>query len=98
MNIYHYNDQDGIYLASGVADESPLEPGVYLIPAFATTVEPPVFKDGERAVFSNEAWTVEAIPPEPEPEPEPEPTPVVSLPALAEPATVEQPTTLEANQ
>lgn len=37
MNIYHYDDNN-VYTYTGVADESPLEPGVYLIPAKSTTV------------------------------------------------------------
>ena len=71
MKIFHYEPQSGILLGSGVADESPLEPGVYLIPGCATTAKPPALKAGQRAVFSGEAWTVEPIPPEPEPETEP---------------------------
>lgn len=34
-------DNAGLYLGETVADESPLEPGVYLLPARATLVAPP---------------------------------------------------------
>jgi len=81
MNIYHYTADNGIFHSKGLADESPLEPGVYLIPAYATTVAPPVVSDPEIAVFKDEAWSVEVLPPPPEPEPESsfEPIPRVEL-------------------
>lgn len=81
MNIYHYIADSGIFYSEGIADESPLEPGVFLIPAHATTVAPPVVADPEIAVFKDGAWSVEVLPPPPEPEPEPlfEPIPLVEL-------------------
>jgi hypothetical protein len=66
MNIYHYIADTGIFYSEGVADESPLEPSVFLIPAYATTVTPPEVADPEVAVFRNGAWSVEVLPP-PEP-------------------------------
>ena len=44
------------YLSEDVADPSPLEPGAYLIPANATTVNPPVYNEGFIAVFNGEGW------------------------------------------
>ena len=79
MNIYHFIADTGIFYAKGVADESPLEPGVFLIPAHATTVAPPVVSDPEIAVFKDGAWSIEVLPPPPEPEPELEPIPLVEL-------------------
>jgi hypothetical protein len=63
MNIYHYIADTGIFYSEGVADESPLEPGVFLIPAHATTVAPPEATLPEIAVFRNEEWSVEVLPP-----------------------------------
>jgi hypothetical protein len=79
MNIYHYTADTGIFYAKGVADESPLEPGVYLVPAHATTVSPPVVVEPEIAVFKDGAWSVEVLPPPPEPEPAPISEPPVEL-------------------
>jgi hypothetical protein len=75
MNIYHYIADTGIFYSEGVADESPLEPGIFLIPAHATTVAPPVVTEPEIAVFRDGEWSVELLPPPPEPEPVPLPTP-----------------------
>ena len=75
MNIYHYEPSTGIYLGQTVADESPLEPGVFLIPAFATEIEPPNTPEGFIAVFNGSVWSLEeVVEPEPIIEPEP-PTP-----------------------
>ncbi|NJB67207.1 hypothetical protein GGQ74_000847 [Desulfobaculum xiamenense] len=58
MIIHHYHPVSGVYLGQGEADESPLEPGVYLIPAHATEAAPPVCAEDEIARWSGEAWTV----------------------------------------
>ena len=71
MNIYHYNS-DGFLVGTSEADESPLEPGVFLIPAMATETVPPNVAEGMRVRFDGGAWVVESIP-EPEPAPVPEP-------------------------
>lgn len=87
-NVYHYHPDTGVYLGLSVAKESPLEPGVYLTPANATTEAPPDFAAGEYAAFIDGVWTVHAIPPEPEPEPEPEPLPPTLLAIYALEAAV----------
>lgn len=56
MKIYNYS-QSGVLLGSGIADESPLEPGVFAIPAFATTEEPPTVEEGFVAVFKDGSWS-----------------------------------------
>lgn len=73
MRIYNYHPESGNYIGTGKADESPLEPGVFLVPAFATDIEPPKYNaETQYIVFVGEAWEVKDIPsPEPEPEPEP---------------------------
>ncbi len=57
MLIYHY-DPDGVYVGSSEADPSPLEPGVFLIPARATALAPPHTGENEAAVFDGAGWTV----------------------------------------
>jgi hypothetical protein len=86
MNIFHYHPETGVYLGQGLADESPLEPGVWLIPAHATGTQPPVAGESEQAIWANGAWAVEPIP---APEPEPETLPVVPAEPAA-PLTPEQ--------
>ena len=54
--IYSYEKETGVFMSESAADESPLEPGVYLIPAFATDVKPPETNAHESAVFKNGAW------------------------------------------
>ena len=84
MKIVSQLDADGYFVGLTTADESPLEPGVFLIPGGAVDVEPPVVPDGHRARWSN-GWVFEAIP-QPEPEPEPEPLP----PAVPQQVTMRQ--------
>lgn len=57
MEIYHYSE-DGVFIGSSSARPSPLEEGVYLIPAYATDVPPPETSDGQAAVFSEGAWAL----------------------------------------
>jgi hypothetical protein len=79
MKTYNYAPDTGIFHAEGLADESPLEPGVFLIPAYATTIKPPKAVLPKVAVFKDGKWSVETLPPPPEPEPAPEPKPPVEL-------------------
>jgi len=89
MNIYHYIADTGIFYAEGVADESPLEPGVFLVPAYATTFKPPKATLPEVAVFRDGTWNIEILP---EPEPSVELTPQEKLAASG--LTVEELKTL----
>jgi len=67
-------DAEGYFVGLTTADESPLEPGVFLMPAGAIDAPAPSIPEGQRAKW-NGVWVFEDIPqPEPEPEPEP-PTP-----------------------
>jgi len=53
--VYSY-DEDGVYLGKTQADESPLEPGKYLIPANATETPPPGEKECYAIVFTGTVW------------------------------------------
>jgi hypothetical protein len=58
MKVYSYNTNTGEFLGSQDALESPLEHGVFLIPAGATEVQPPTPSIGSVAVFGDGEWTV----------------------------------------
>lgn len=74
MQIYHYHPTTGEYLGTGMADPSPLEPGKYLIPAYATTTVPPTAMSGKVRVWRGE-WMFEDVQAgEPTQDPEYEPT------------------------
>jgi hypothetical protein len=60
MNAYGYDPVTKVYTGEVFCQESPLEPGVYLIPAHATTTAPPALGENEAAVFENGAWKVVA--------------------------------------
>lgn len=60
--VYHYHPDIHIYLGSSEADESPLEPGVFLIPAHASFT-PPASDIAESQInvwdISNGVWTIQ---------------------------------------
>lgn len=88
MQIFHFDPATNAYLGTSMADESPLEPGVFLVPAYATEIEPPVCGEGQRVVFDGAAWRVEAIPQPESPPAEPAPAPVT--PTIPEVVTMRQ--------
>jgi hypothetical protein len=63
-------DDEGYFVGMTTADESPLEPGVYLIPRGALDVAPPLPVEGKMVRWDGE-WVYEDIPQPPLP---PEPT------------------------
>jgi hypothetical protein len=66
MKIYHYHPNSGNYLGHSIADQSPLEENIYLIPAYATSLPPLAAGEGEQNKFDGTAWQVVPIPsPEP---------------------------------
>jgi hypothetical protein len=58
--IYNYHQETGELISMSIADESPLEPGVALVPAHATTIKPPKTGAREVAVFAGGQWQVKA--------------------------------------
>ena len=61
MQIYHYHPTTHEFLGAGLADPSPLEPGVWLIPAHATQVIPPMPQAGTVRKFIAGAWVLEPL-------------------------------------
>lgn len=57
ITVYEY-DKTGLYTGETTAEPSPREEGVWLIPANATPLEPPVTGEHECAVFRNGRWSV----------------------------------------
>jgi hypothetical protein len=70
MKTVYQLDQTGAYLGETIAHESPLEPGVYLIPGGCVETAPPETKEGQIAVWDG-VWTLVDVP---EPEKPKEPT------------------------
>lgn len=59
MNIYHYHPITLEYINSGFADQDPLNPADYLIPANATIHQPPIVSAHQAAVFTGvNGWSV----------------------------------------
>ena len=65
--IHHFHPETLEYIGEGQADESPLEPGVSLIPAHATEAAPPAEVAGKVRAFESGAWVQRDIPPPPAP-------------------------------
>lgn len=59
-SIYNFHPVTRELLGTGIADESPLEPGVPLVPANATTLKPPPIGDRQVAIFQGGAWAATA--------------------------------------
>lgn len=79
MNIYHYNPETFDFIAAGIADASPLEGGVFLVPAYATDLLPPAFDPATHTCrFMDDVWELAEIP-APVPDPETPPKTVAEI-------------------
>lgn len=60
MKIYNYDSTTFEYNGTSVADESPLEPRVFLIPALATEIQPPISAENEAVIFdaNKNQWSI----------------------------------------
>ena len=56
QTVYNYDHRTRIYTGASQADESPLEPGVFLIPAHATSQPPPGWIKAEGAAIPHDAY------------------------------------------
>lgn len=72
--IYHYHPETHIYLCKEIADENPLEPGVYLVPANATLEPPPTIPITKGYAYTwcldTNQWITKRIPPPKKGDPE----------------------------
>lgn len=69
MIAYSYDRDTGAYTGEVNAWESPLEPGEYLLPAFATFTAPPGPQEGHYRSWNGTSWEYTEIPLPPAPEP-----------------------------
>ena len=56
MKVYNYHPQYNYFVGESEADESPLEPGVFLQPACSTTISPPPHEYGMINVWTGQEW------------------------------------------
>ena len=74
MNAYQF-DRAGLFVGTTEADESPLEPGVYLLPARCTFTQPPANVPSDQwPRWNGSAWQLVN-----RPQPAPQPDPVAKL-------------------
>ena len=71
MNVYQ-TDTQGYFVGVTTADQDPMNPTEWLIPAGCVTEAPTDAPEGSRVKWTGSAWVMEAIPVEPDLE-EPEP-------------------------
>ncbi|WP_290874915.1 hypothetical protein [Aquabacterium sp.] len=67
MKIHHHHPETGAYLGTTDAQPDPMEPGRWLIPAHATTDEPPEAPQGRAVRRMGEAWELFDVPQPPAP-------------------------------
>ena len=67
---------EGIYIGETISFESPLEPGVFLIPSGAIEIKPPNLSFNQFARWTGSEWSVVEIVITPTPTPTPTSTPI----------------------
>jgi hypothetical protein len=60
MKVYNYTD-DKIFYGESEAQPSPAEPGKFLIPRNATTIEPPSLEVNQQAYWNGSTWEIQNI-------------------------------------
>jgi hypothetical protein len=58
MKIYNYHPDYKYFYSESEADESPLEPGAFLISAHATDIKPPTCESNEIQIFNGTSWDI----------------------------------------
>ena len=58
MKIYNYHPDYKYFYSESEADPSPLEPGAFLIPAYATVIEPPTCELNQIQIFNETSWDI----------------------------------------
>jgi hypothetical protein len=81
LTVYQM-DAGGIFVGATTADPSPMEAGVWLIPAGCVEIAPPECGAGQFARWTGAAWAIENIPPAPKPEPAPPEAPKLTREAF----------------
>ena len=69
MIAYTYNPITMEFVGESSVDESPLEPGIFLMPAYSTSAVPPVFNAETHICYfdkENNSWKIQDIESEPE--------------------------------
>lgn len=67
MKIYHYDSETLELIGESEADESPLEPGIFLIPANSTADQPLPQVAGKTRHYEGGLWVYRDIPEPPAP-------------------------------
>lgn len=57
MKTVYLYDENGEFTQEYEAQESPLEPGVYITPVQSTTKKPLVHQEGKAVVFNGDSWS-----------------------------------------
>lgn len=60
--VYSYHPDTKEYIGTTEAQASPLEFGVYLIPAHATEIEPPKSTKTKRPFWNGSKWELKSLP------------------------------------